>query len=188
MKPNTNWSSPKTNIIAALLSLRLALQAGYRARLVRALNQDCAFPIRVKKADKDFRNYDFQIAYVTSKDAINARGDLPGFLKHLSTNYLTRYGTPEAVDQYYSTGKLSADNDKGVGRSHLVKASDYIEYLLETQQRQRAALYQRQYDDNGYDSVSHWFDFYRYKHGSQYAIKKFKRKLWVVDLLETKDI
>jgi len=181
---NTNWSTPKTNIIAALMCLRQALISGFRARLIRLRNEDCAHPIRYKHADNDFRNYEFQIGYPSSYQGIIDDPNMSEFEKHLSLNYVTCYGTPEAVHAYYSTGKLSKDNDKGIGRSHLVLATDFINYLLDTQQNQRASLYQRQYNDgNAYTGEVHWFDFYRYKHGNPYAVKKFRRRLWVVELL-----
>lgn len=187
---NTNWSTPKTNIIAALICLRQALISGFRARLVRLRNEDCDYPILTKNVDNDFRNYEFQIGHAASRDTIRQRQDLTDFQKHLSLNYVTCYGTPEAVEHYYSTGKLSPENNEGIGRSHLVKATDLITLLLEQQERQRASLYQRQYTNqgNGADSTMHMYCFYRYKHGSPYAVKKFRRKLWVVELLGKKVI
>ena len=44
----TNWSSPKTNIFAAMQDLRKCLASGNKARLIRARNEDCECPIRVK--------------------------------------------------------------------------------------------------------------------------------------------
>ena len=183
---NTNWSSPKRNIITALLSLRQAILAGYNARLRRVRNEDCQHPIRVKRNDTDFRNYEFQIGYAASRNSIAAREDLSDFEKYLALNYVTCYGTPEAVERYYTKGLLSPDNNKGIGRSHLVKATDLIHFMLATNDN-RASMYKRQYtsDSNGSADVMHMYNFYRYKHGSQWAIKKFRRKLWVVELLET---
>ena len=48
-KSNTNWTSPKTNIIAGMNALRGALAAGENAKLERYWNQDCAYPIRVNR-------------------------------------------------------------------------------------------------------------------------------------------
>jgi hypothetical protein len=58
---NTNWSSPKTNIIAGINDLRKCLADGYKARLIRLENEKCAYPIKKKKKDQDFRNYKFAI-------------------------------------------------------------------------------------------------------------------------------
>jgi len=185
---NTNWSSPKRNIIAGLNSLRKALQAGMKARLVRKRNEDCDHPIRVKQDDTDFRNFEFQIGYAASRNSIAANPNMTAFQKYLSLNYVTCYGTPEAVERYYKTGLMSADNHKGIGTSHLVKAEDLIMFLLATGDN-RAELYKRQYtnDGNGSDDVMHMYNFYRYKHGSPWAVKTFKRKLWVVELLKDGD-
>jgi len=43
----TNWSSPKTNLIAGMNSLRSALASGHNAKLEKRWNEKCAFPIRV---------------------------------------------------------------------------------------------------------------------------------------------
>ena len=180
---NTNWSSPKTNIVAALRSLRKALKAGFRARLRRLRNEDCDFPLLQSKADKDFRNYEFAIGHAASILTIMSDPNMSCFEKELSTNYVTRYGTPEAVEHYYLTRELSKDNDLGIGTSHLVHIEDYLEFLLETNQYDRERLYRRQYYPAYGNETCHFFDFYRYKHGSPYAPKKFLRKLWVVELL-----
>jgi hypothetical protein len=89
------------------------------------------------------------------------------------------------MKKYYETGILSADNDKGMGRSHLIHVDDYIKFLENSKDFQRAKLYRRQYRAPEYvNDTSHLFDFYRYKHGSQFAIQTFKRKLWVVKLID----
>ena len=131
----------------------------------------------------DFRNYEFQIGHASSRNKIAQRDDLSAFEKYLALNYVTRYGTPEAVEKYYSTGMLSKDNDLGIGTSHLVAASDLIRFMVVCGEHERANRYIRQYETDGYDDVQHWFDFYRYKHGSQWAVRKFRRKLWVVELI-----
>jgi hypothetical protein len=180
---NTNWSTPRTNIIAALLSLRKALKAGFRARLRRLRNEDCDFPILRSKADNDFRNYEFMYGHAASIKTITEDKSMSEFEKELSLNYITRYGTPEAVEHYYRTRELSPDNDKGIGVSHLVHIEDYLEYLKDTKQWDRERFYRRQYYPAYGDETQHFFDFYRYKHGSAFAPKKFRRKLWVVELL-----
>ena len=46
-KSNTNWSKPRTNIIAGMNCLRGALAHGSNAKLERRWNAECAYPIRV---------------------------------------------------------------------------------------------------------------------------------------------
>lgn len=180
---NTSWSSPDTNVFKAAIKLRKALSSGYNARLVKARNEDCQHPIKEKKQDNDFRNYEFSIGYPTTKDGILAETHRSDFEKHLSLNYKTCYGTPEAVEKYYTTGVLSADNFKGVGRSHLVQIDDMISYLKSVGDTDRAKMFEDQYRGNEANN-KHFWDFYRYKHGSPWAIKSFKRKLWVVETLD----
>lgn len=182
---NTNWSTPKTNIIAGLLDLRQALQAGQNAVLVKARNEDCQHPIKEKGKDEDFRNYKFQIGYQATRDSILNDHGMDSFHKYLALNYKACYGTPEAVKQYYETGKLSADNFKGMGVSHLVKVTDLVDYHNSTGDngdKQYALMFSRQYLTLEEAQVTHFYDFYKYMHGSQWSVKKFKRKLWIVDL------
>lgn len=180
---NTNWNSPKTNILAATLDLRKALIAGCNARLIRMRNEDCEHPIRVKHHDTDFRNYEFHVGYVRTRSDIIRDQSMSDFEKYLALNYKTCYGTHEAMQRYYTTGKLSADNLKGMGRPHLVKVEDLIMFYVLINNKDLAEQYRRQYIDDDNINDSHWWDFYRYKYGSQFAPKIFKRKLWVVELL-----
>jgi len=180
---NTNWSSPKTNFLAGMLDLRQALAAGQKARLVRARNEDCQHPIRMKTSDENFRNYEFSIGYPATRDSIIAETHRSDFEKYLSLNYKTCYGTEEAMNRYYEKGLLSPDNFKGIGRSHLVKVEDMVHFLLATDDKERAEMFKQQYLTGEEANKSHFYDFYRYKHGSQWANKTFRRKLWVVELL-----
>jgi hypothetical protein len=180
---NTNWSSPKTNVIAGILDLRSALQAGQNAVLVKARNEDCQHPIRVKQHNTDFRDYNFSIGYLANRQSILEDPNLSEFEKPLSLNYKTCYGTMEAVKQYYETGILSEDNFKGMGRSHLVLVKDMVEFLIKTD-NERALMFSQQYLTLEEAGIKHFYDFYRYKHGSQWTVKEFKRKLWVVSLLD----
>lgn len=182
---NTNWSSPKTNFLAGMLDLRKALAAGQKARLVRARNEDCEYPIKTKVNDVDFRNYEFRVGYPTNRRDIMNDTSMSDFEKYLSLNYKTHYGTEEAMNRYYETGKLSADNFKGMGRSHLVKVEDMVKWLLATgEKKNRAETLKQQYLTLETAYHNHFYDFYRYKHSSEYIAKKFKRKLWVVELLK----
>jgi len=184
---NTNWTQPKRHFFAGLTDLRKALASGMNARLVRAWNQDCAYPIKVKNHDLDFRCYEFSVGYASTRQKIEADPNLSDMEKELSLNYIKAFGTPEAADIYYKTGVLSADNFKGIGYCHLVKASDYIKYLKETNYKPNGNnelihLYERQYMTEQYTG-SHFFDFFRLKKGhDNWTVKTFKRKVWVVEL------
>jgi len=178
----TNWSSPKTNILAALLELRNALAAGLNAKLIRLRNEDCDFPIKEKKEDQDFRNYEFRIGYMSTRRNICEDSTMTDFHKYLTLNFKTCYGTQEAVTKYYETGLLSPDNFKGMGVSHLVKIEDKIRFYLATGNI-LSEMYSKQYYDDNTTDEKHFYDFYSYKHGSQYAIKKFKRKVWVIQTM-----
>lgn len=180
---NTNWSSPKTNVFAGIMSLRSALAAGQNAKLIRARNEDCAFPIKEKKHDRDFRNYEFQSGYLSTRNQIKRDNNTDDFHKYLTLNYKTCYGSREAVQKYYETGCLSADNFKGMGTSHLVSVKDLITYYKVIGNQELAELYRSQYYDDGTAHEKHLYDFYTYKHGNQFVAKHFKRKLWVVVLL-----
>lgn len=182
---NTNWSSPKTNIIAGLLDLRQALQGGQNARLIRARNEDCGHPIRVKQHDEDFRNYKFSIGYCSSVNKIKADPNLSDFEKHLSLNYISVFGSEEAMQHYYSTGELSADNFKNMGRNHLVDVDDYIKWLEQNKEYDLADMYTIQYHALEHlNDTQHLFNFFRPERQSEYSVKTFKNKLWVVELLD----
>jgi len=181
---NTNWSIPKTNFFAGMLDLRKALAAGMRAKLIKARNEDCDNPIRIKKNDTDFRNYEFSNGTLQTRAGIAADLQKDDFSKYLTLNYKTCYGTPEAVQRYYSKGKLSPDNFKGVGTSHLVKVEDMVRYLEISGDRERASMFRQQYLTTETAEKNCFYDNYRYKHGSPWATREFKRKLWVVELLK----
>jgi hypothetical protein len=180
---NTNWSSPKRNIIAGMLDLRSALAAGQNAILVKAFNEDCSYPIKEKIHDEDYRNYEFQSGYLSTRREICEDPNMDDFHKYLTLNFKTCYGTQEAVNRYYETGLLSKDNFKGMGVSHLVNIEDLIAFYNVIGNTELAELYRSQYYDDQTGDERHFFDFYRYKHGSPWAIKKFKNKLWVIELL-----
>jgi hypothetical protein len=180
---NTNWSTPKKNIIAGMNDLRKCLASGYNARLIRKYNEDCQYPLKKKNEDQDFRNYDFYIGYSSTVNIIKADTSMTEFEKHLSLNYVNKFGTQEAVDRYYKIGICSAENFKGVGRSHLILVDDLIKFFKENDPKY-AEMYERQYRSNNNDE-SHLFCFYKHKvNGSSYAIQKFKHKLWVVEILD----
>ena len=181
---NTNWTTPKRHFFAGLTDLRKALASGMNARLVKAWNQDCAHPIKDKNHDLDFKCYEFSVGYASTRQKIQTNPNMSDMQKHLTLNYINAYGTEEAVDTYYNTGVVSADNFKGMGRSHLVKAIDYIQYLRDTtNNRQRISMYERQYTVDQYTG-SHFFDFFTLKkEHSNWNVQTFRRKVWVVELL-----
>jgi len=184
---NTNWTTPKRNIFAALNDLRHALAAGQNARLIRARNEDCQHPIKVKNSITDFRAYEFSVGLLKTRKQIVIDPDMPEFLKYLSLNYKACYGTQQAVDRYYNTGKLSKDNFKGIGRSHLVKVEDLIAFhacLPDKFSKDYAQMFKAQYLDDTRADETHFYDMYRLKREhSIYTISRFKRKVWVVELL-----
>ena len=185
---NTNWSSPKTNIFAGINDLRKCLAGGYKARLIRLENEKCNYPIRVKNEDKDFRNYKHSISYGASVNSIKADKHLTKFEKHLNLNYVSVFGSKEAADKYYQTGELSENNFKNMGFSHLVHVDDLIKFYSQFTESgghiEHANMFKKQYraPEHENDKV-YFFSFFRYAHGSQFSVKKFKRKLWVVEML-----
>jgi len=181
---NTNWSTPKTNFLAGMLDLRKALASGMRAKLIRARNEDCNFPIKVKNRITDFRIYEFSNSTLQTRTGIAVDQSKNEFNKYLTLTFKTCYGTPEAVQRYYSKGKLSPDNFKGVGTSHLVKVEDMVRYLEISGDPERASMFRQQYLTEKGSKENYFYDNYRYKYGSPWATKLFRRKLWVVELLK----
>jgi hypothetical protein len=189
MKTKTNWSSPKTNIFAGINDLRKCFASGYKARLVRARNEDCQHPITEKAYPNDFRSYEFSIGYISNVNKIKSEEIMYNeFEKSLSLNYINCYGTTEAKNRYYQTGILSKDNFHTQGCSHLVHVDDYIKFLEKSGDLDRAQMYKKQYRIPEYGNTAHFFDFYRLKNGyHDWNVKKFKRKLWVVEMLNEKE-
>lgn len=166
-----------------MLDLQKCLASGSKGILVRMRNEDCEHPIRVKDPDKDFRHYKHSIGYASSVNQIKNNTNLNEFEKYLSLNYVSVFGSKEAADRYYETGVYGADNFKNQGFNHLVRVDDYIKFLEDQGDYQRASMYKRQYRAPEHvDDVSHFFDFFRYNAGCPYSIKKFRRKLWVVNM------
>lgn len=181
---NTNWTTPKRNIILVIWDLRSALAAGMNARLIRARNEDCAYPISVKNSITDFRAYEFSVGLMKTRNQIADDPRTEPFLKHLSLNYKNCYGTQEAVDRYYETGKLSMDNFKMQGRSHLVNVKDMVVFLT-LMNDDRGKMFKEMYIDDDKANERHFYDHYRLKREhSPYTIKRFKRKVWVTELLK----
>lgn len=184
----TNWTSPKKNMLAGINDLRKCLAAGYKARLIRARNEDCEHPITEKNHITDFRCYEFHIGYLSTADEIKNAHAYTDFEKHLTLNYKACYGTAEAVKKYYETGEVSADNFKGMGRSHLVKVSDMVDFLEKTGDSERALMFKQQYITGETANQRHFWDFFRLQNGyTYYKVKKFKRPLWMVQMLDKEE-
>jgi hypothetical protein len=184
IKFNTHWSEPKRTLLAGLNDLRKALAAGFNAQLIRLANEDCSYPIKIKNSITDFRAYEFSIGLLRTRQQIEADERMPEFEKHLSLNYKTCYGTQKAVDRYYQTGQLSSENFEGVGRSHLVLIKDMVRFFRVTD-KDRAEMFDSQYFGETTGTETHFFDIYRLgRQHDVYTIKRFKRKLWVVELIK----
>jgi hypothetical protein len=185
---NTNWSSPKKNMLAGINDLRKCLASGYNARLIRARNENCAYPIKIKNNITDFRCYEFANGSLSTKDEILADASMSEFEKNLSLNYKACFGTEEAVKSYYETGVCSKDNFKGVGRSHLVKVTDMIELLKKKneigEEKEYIKMFKEQYVTGEQANNRHFWDFFRLKNGyDNWNVEHFNHKLWVVEML-----
>ena len=183
----TNWSSPKTNIIAAVNDLRKCLASGCKARLIRALNEECEFPILLSKDEisKDFRDYEFSIGTLRTKQEIRDDQSMSEFEKYLSLNYKANFGSAEAVEEYYATGKVTSANFFGMGRSHLVKVQDIIEFLQRSndpKDKEYARMWYHYIDET---DDRHFYDTFRLKNRQQRQPKVFKHKLWVVQMVDS---
>lgn len=165
-------------------SLRHALAAGHKARLIKLRNEDCAYPIKINlknDMNQDFRTYEFSNSMLQTRESIVNDTSKSDFEKYLSVNYKTCYGTQAAMDLYYKTGKLSKNNFIGVGRSHLVKIEDMVRFFVSTGEQGRADLF-KDYLKTKPDNRQ-FYDNFNFKSDNAYSLKKFKRKLWVVELL-----
>jgi hypothetical protein len=181
----TTWTSPKTNIIAAVNDLRGCLASGHKARLIRILNEDCQHPILLDKDDepKDFREYEFSIGTLRTKEEIKNDTSMSEFEKTLSLEYHACFGEQDAIDKYYQTGVLSKGNFKGMGRSHLVKVSDMIEYLQRSNDPKDKEYARLWYHYTDQTDARHFYDTFRLKNRQQRTVKIFKHKLWAVEML-----
>ena len=179
---NTNWTTPSRSFILAINDLRRCLSSGYNAKLVKEWNEKCEYPISIKNTKKiinDFRNYKFYSGTISSPKEIKSKTHLSDFEKHLSLNYKCCYGTAEAVETYYKTGKLSKNNFEGVGVSHLVNLDEMITFFKESGNIERY-----EYWTSGRDKADCFYDFFMLIKDIQYKIPvKMKRKVWVVAVL-----
>jgi hypothetical protein len=182
----TTWTSPKTNIIAAVNDLRKCLASGYNARLIRVLNEDCEHPILLDRDElsKDFREYEFSIGTLRTRAEIKADTSMSEFEKHLSLEYHSCFGEQESIDKYYQTGVLSEGNFRGMGRSHLVKVSDMVAYLKNSDdpKNHKWAESWEHYSDD--EDARHFYDTFRLKSAQYRTPRTFKHKLWAVEMLD----
>jgi len=186
---STNWTSPKRSMLAGINDLRKCLASGFNARLIRARNEDCEHPIRIKNNMMDFRCYEFACRTLSTKDEILANASMSEFEKNLALNYKACFGTEEAVKRYYETGVCSEGNFKGMGRSHLVKVSDMVEFLEKDDKTKKnieyVKMFKEQYVTGEQANNRHFWDFYRLKNGYCYwNTRHFKHRLWVVEMLK----
>ena len=181
----TNWTSPKTNIIAAANDLRKCLASGCKGRLIKILNEECQYPILLDKNElsNDFREYEFTYSAPSTKAEILADTSMSDFEKYLSLNYHAIFGEEDAVKQYYETGILSKSNFQGMGIAHLVKVSDMVTYLKSTNDP-KDNLYAKvweHYSDS--EDIRHFYDTFSLKNIQERQTKIFKHKLWAVEML-----
>lgn len=184
----TNWSSPKTNYFAALNDLHKALAYGYSARLVKMYNEECEYPIKVEQKKLTFRSYESTGATLRTRSEILADRSMSDKEKEITLNYIGCFGDEDAVTKYYETGELSIDNFLGIGRSHLVKVTDLIEFherLGKPSDKQRIDKLKRKFITLEDAEERSWYDTIRLKRNvDRYMVKHFKHKVWVVELVD----
>ena len=181
----TNWTTPKTNIIAAANDLRKCLASGYKARLIKINNEDCQFPILLAKDElsTDFRDYEFAYGTIRTKAEILADTSMSNFEKKLSLEFHTCYGEEDAVKRYYTIGVLSMHNFKGMGKSHLVRVSDMVAHLQSTGDP-KDIEYAKQWEHySDQEDARHFYDTFRLKNRQERITKVFNNKLWAVEML-----
>jgi hypothetical protein len=185
-KINTSWTAPKTTFLQGMNDLRKCLAGGHRARLIRAWNHECEFPQLLDKNElsKDFREYEFAYGTLRTKEEIRNDSQLSDFEKTLSLEYHACFGTADAVERYYATGELSRDNLKGVGRSHLVRVVDMVEFLLRSVDPKDRQWAKEWYHYASTEDNRHFYDTFRLKSAQYRTPKTFKHKLWVVQMLD----
>lgn len=182
----TTWTSPKTNIIAAANDLRKCLAAGNKARLIRIFNENCQHPILFNKNElsHDFRDYEFSYGNIRTKTEILADTTMSNYEKKLSLEFHAIFGTENAVKQYYKTGILSEGNFKGMGKSHLVRVSDLIEYLQRSTIKKDHDYARNFYYYTDQTDEKHSYDTFRLKSAQYKTPKYFTHKLYAVEMLE----
>lgn len=182
----TTWTSPKTNIIAAANDLRKCLANGHKARLIRILNEDCEHPILLDREElsKDFREYEFSIGTLRTKEEIKNDNSMSEFEKTLSLEYHSCFGEQDAIDKYYQTGVLSEGNFHGMGRSHLVKVSDMVDYLKRSDDKKNQEYAKVWEHYSSEEDARHFYDTFRLKSRQYRTPKTFKHKLWAVEMLD----
>jgi hypothetical protein len=178
----TSWSSPKTNIFSAIWCLRGALQHG-NYKLIREFNENCDYPIYDKqKENSDFREYKATGAAMYTRKEIE-ESNKSDFEKYLMLNYYGCFGTREAIEHYYTTGEVSADNFRGIGVSHLVKVSDMVDFFEKVNghsDNARCNIFKMQYITLETANEKHFYTTISLKRFDKRTKEKFNHKLWVV--------
>jgi hypothetical protein len=106
------------------------------------------------------------------------------FEKTLSLEYHACFGDADAVKKYYETGVLSSGNFNGMGKSHLVKVSDMIEYLqnsIDPKDHEYAKLWMHYSSE---EDVRHFYDSFRLKCAQYRTPRYFTHKLWAIEMLD----
>ena len=104
--------------------------------------------------------------------------------KELSLNYHSCFGEEEAIKRYYETGVLSAGNFKGMGKSHLVKVSDMVDYLkssIDPKDHEWAKSWEHYSTE---EDTRHFYDTFRLKNRQERIAKHFNHKLWAVEMIK----
>jgi len=179
----SNYSSPKTNMFAAILDLRKC----FKAELVRKWNADCEYPLyNIPKDVTDFRKWTGSGAAMYTSEEIQNSTNYTDFEKHLMLNYHALYGTKESVDCYNKTGELSKGNILGVGKCHLVKVQDLVDFLIkqgDSTDKERIDIFTKQYLTLETAEKRQFYDHVKLITYRGRELKVFKHKLWVVNIL-----
>lgn len=175
----TNWSKPNRTWLGGINNLRLCLASGTSASLVKEFNENCEFPIPEKrdKVNNKVSEWKSTSSYMMTENEI-LNSNLSDFEKNLKLNYKNFYGNKDAVNTYNKTGKLSKGNFIGVGRSHLVLRQDAIDYYNSINDKARADLFKLPENKD----ESHWFDNHTKIGINGIPPRKFKNKIWVVEI------
>ena len=182
----TTWTSPTANIIIAVNQLRKYLASGYKARLIRIFNEDCEHPILLNKNElsTDFREYEFGYATLRTKAEILADTSMSNFEKKLSLEFHNCYGDEESMKQYYETGILTEGNFRGMGRSHLVRVSDMVDYLLKSDDKKDIEYAKVWEHYSSEEDKRHFYDDFHLKSAQYRTPKHFNHKLYAIEMLD----
>jgi hypothetical protein len=174
-------------LFAAILDLRNCLSRGFKAEIVREWNADCDHPLyNIPKEVTDFRKWTGNGASMYTRQEIEDSNIYSDFEKHLMLNYHTLFGTQESVDHYYKTGELSKGNILGVGKCHLVKVTDLVDFLIklgDPTDKTRIDIFTKQYITQETAWSNQFYDNVKLINPNGREKRVFKHKLWAVNVL-----